>query len=714
MTEHKPDFRSTIDQLVNALPEKYQPIYGHPELSDGSSRDCEDRLPIIRDVAERLRTTLGRQLRVLDLGCAQGFFSLSLASSGATVVGADYLRENVEVCRALAAEQGYIGVSFIHGSIEDLVAELKPGRFDLVLGLSVFHHLVYMHGLDTVKETIDRIARCIPVGIYELAVREEPLYWAGAQPERPADLLAPYALVRKLAEQSTHLSGISRPLFFASSQYWMVGDDFRAFDSFKSESHANAMGSHQDTRRYYFADGVMLKRMSLDVAALRKANLDEFDNEVAYLRNPKRLKGSPKLIAGCRDASEVWILRETLPGQLLSELMEEQTPYAYEKVLDAVIDQLSTLEDAGLHHNDVRCWNILVSDKGEATFIDYGAISATDKDCVWPDHLLLAFLITAREIVHGNIKRTDPVRRPLLDVTLLPARYRDAFFRVLSSPQEAWTFRSLQAALAEPAIGGEPAWAIIPALNEQALLQYERHSAQHHAAAQEAQRRLSESLENAHHWYLKATEGEQEISSLNRQRQTDSAGKEVIEREFHSLEHELQARKIELQRRDQELQRRDEELLAIRAQRDESLSNAHNWMLHAVGQEQRLRELVNSRSWRLTRPLRFVVRTARSPLQGGRRIVLAIMRRVLARPALANLLNPMLRRFPALHARLRTAAVHGGMVVESVILSHEGTVAEDGPAALASAVDRLSSRGRKIHDELLVNTPNGGEASCAS
>lgn len=63
-----------IGARVAALPEKYQPIFGHPELSEGSSRGCEDRFVLIRECARRLQGELGRPLRVLDLGCAQGFF----------------------------------------------------------------------------------------------------------------------------------------------------------------------------------------------------------------------------------------------------------------------------------------------------------------------------------------------------------------------------------------------------------------------------------------------------------------------------------------------------------------------------------------------------------------------------------------------------------------------------------------------------------------
>jgi O-antigen chain-terminating methyltransferase len=94
-----------IAELVHRLPEVYQPILGHPELSERVSRGCSDRLDDIARIYRALETQLGRPLRVLDLGCAQGFFSLSLADLGATVLGVDYLAANIDVCQALAAER---------------------------------------------------------------------------------------------------------------------------------------------------------------------------------------------------------------------------------------------------------------------------------------------------------------------------------------------------------------------------------------------------------------------------------------------------------------------------------------------------------------------------------------------------------------------------------------------------------------------------------
>ena len=59
--------------LVNDLPEIYQPVYGHNELSTDTSRTCSDRMEYIGHIYKLLESKLSRPLRVLDLGCAQGF-----------------------------------------------------------------------------------------------------------------------------------------------------------------------------------------------------------------------------------------------------------------------------------------------------------------------------------------------------------------------------------------------------------------------------------------------------------------------------------------------------------------------------------------------------------------------------------------------------------------------------------------------------------------
>src|SRR5690242_405980 len=101
-----------LSKLVSGLPEMYQPVFGHPELSGPASRPSLGRLTRIRKVYDLLSQRLGRALRVLDIGCAQGFFSLHLAESGAEVVGIDTLDVNIRLCEALAAESPTRTASF--------------------------------------------------------------------------------------------------------------------------------------------------------------------------------------------------------------------------------------------------------------------------------------------------------------------------------------------------------------------------------------------------------------------------------------------------------------------------------------------------------------------------------------------------------------------------------------------------------------------------
>lgn len=72
----------SLQNAVKTLPEFYQPIYGHKEWDNKPLRNCEDRLPDIEKVYDHLSNELKRPLRVLDLGCAQGFFSFNIAHKG--------------------------------------------------------------------------------------------------------------------------------------------------------------------------------------------------------------------------------------------------------------------------------------------------------------------------------------------------------------------------------------------------------------------------------------------------------------------------------------------------------------------------------------------------------------------------------------------------------------------------------------------------------
>ena len=210
-----PTVTRDISELVRALPEVYQSIYGHQEFDGSAARACEDRLVSLIAIHDRLRASLGRPVRVLDLGCAQGYFSIALATRGAIVAGVDFSAENIALCQALADEHPDADLSFTHGTVEEVIGTMAPGSVDLVLGLSVFHHLVHEHGVPAIRALLTRLAERVAVGVFEMALATEPLYWGPSQPDDPRELLAGWSYMATNSHCVTHLSDVVRPLIVA-------------------------------------------------------------------------------------------------------------------------------------------------------------------------------------------------------------------------------------------------------------------------------------------------------------------------------------------------------------------------------------------------------------------------------------------------------------------------------------------------------------------
>ncbi len=429
-----------LPQLTSDLPEIYQPLYGHPELSTHVSRQCSDRLEKIAQVHDALQGLLGRPLRVLDLGCAQGYFSLSLAERGAIVRGMDFLDKNIAVCEALSAEHLSFKTSFEVDHIENVINHLRADQYDLVLGLSVFHHLVHEQGAAVVRELLDCAGACSAVMVLEFALPEEPLYWGATQPQNPRTLLDGCAFVHELARHATHLSQIPRPLYVASNQYWVLDGLAGKFDSWSTEPHPMAQGTHQGTRRYYFSAGFVVKVFRFDHQR-GQHNRQELSQETQFLSNPPTGFPAPTCLASGTNGIEGWLVVQRLPGKLLLNVLREHTAIDHRAILRALLGQLTILEAAGLYHDDVRVWNVLLNEDGAAYLIDYGSISAKAQDCAWPENIFLAFFIFVRELVTGLVEHPDPLRTVSISPVNLPQPYRDWATSLWKRPLREWRFQ---------------------------------------------------------------------------------------------------------------------------------------------------------------------------------------------------------------------------------------------------------------------------------
>jgi O-antigen chain-terminating methyltransferase len=365
-------------------------------------------LPAVGTVAERLAALLGRPPRILNCGEEPDHLGVHLAHRGAQV-------DTVAL-----------------GGLQRAVTERD---YDLVLLLGLRDPA----GSHDASLRFDVIAERAGALIVDFDTAQPP--------QSRRERLDAFAFAHELS------SSQSGTVFFASNRYWLLGEHAGPIEGFRRESHAATVGAFQGTRRYYFGAGKLAKIFTLDNPHLRAANLSEIRAEAAFLRAPPRGIRAPALIAADERHDACWLVRTLIDGKLLFDMIRDGDPYDVDRILRDVLSELAALEDAGLHHRDVRAWNVIVKPDGHATLIDYGAIGTQPADCGVPRNLVVAFLALAHEAVSRDANRIHGVCRPAFDPDALPAPYRDAVWSMLRTPPDTWRFARLLAMLDEPAVG---------------------------------------------------------------------------------------------------------------------------------------------------------------------------------------------------------------------------------------------------------------------
>jgi SAM-dependent methyltransferase len=115
------------------------------------------RLPAILQVAADVCAAPLARLTVLDLGAAEGIFSIELARQGAKVVAIEGREAPLERARFVKEELELTGLELFRDDVRNLSPE-RYGEFDLVLCLGILYHLPAPDVFELVRQ-LARVAR---------------------------------------------------------------------------------------------------------------------------------------------------------------------------------------------------------------------------------------------------------------------------------------------------------------------------------------------------------------------------------------------------------------------------------------------------------------------------------------------------------------------------------------------------------------------------
>jgi SAM-dependent methyltransferase len=116
--------------------EKPEPVPGYPV---GGAPDDLKLRRIVQIVSDISHKPIDR-LRVLDLGCLEGLYSVELASRGARVVAVDARAENVDKTEFAFRTRALANADVFQDDVRNLGPD-RYGAFDVVLCLGLLYHL---------------------------------------------------------------------------------------------------------------------------------------------------------------------------------------------------------------------------------------------------------------------------------------------------------------------------------------------------------------------------------------------------------------------------------------------------------------------------------------------------------------------------------------------------------------------------------------------
>jgi hypothetical protein len=178
----------------------YQPIFGTDEPSQ---RRCDDRYAPIRELASKFK----RPFSVLDVGANFGWFSFKLMSEFDCCAVMVDDKPIGDLIQKHAPDRSVWLNTHLTG--HELRRLSKSEHFDIVLGLSVLHHI------EDYKEAFEGLTKLGSYVFIELPAYGEK---TAANPERHNAIHWMLADYEPIAHFQSHLANLKRPMYLIESE----------------------------------------------------------------------------------------------------------------------------------------------------------------------------------------------------------------------------------------------------------------------------------------------------------------------------------------------------------------------------------------------------------------------------------------------------------------------------------------------------------------
>jgi len=252
-----------------------------------------------------------------------------------------------------------------------------------------------------------------------------------------------FAFVHAISDSHSGGAAGCRVLLFCSNRYWYADGRLGAFDSWTS-CHSEVVGdTRRGTRRYFFSADTVVKNFLL-CGPMARDNRRDIDLESSFLSGPPvELTFMPRLIAHHVGHHNGVLVMNRLSGFSLATAIVRNVDYDPTLVLGGVLESLSILEQAGLFHNDVELWNVLINDNGNSALIDFSSITGENRSAWLPYSLTHCFFLFAQNVIHRQLPYYFTGRFPIYPFKF-PRRFRRWVAMVWSYPPDRRNFSMIR------------------------------------------------------------------------------------------------------------------------------------------------------------------------------------------------------------------------------------------------------------------------------